>query len=251
MRQGFQLYDTHTHIGRARHSGMRFTADDMLRSMDAYGVDRAVLIPYPVVDDYRQAHDEIGAAVAAHPERFTGAICLSPFVPEAEFRDEVARCAETLGLRALKLQPQYQPLNPLSERSDFFFESAARHGLPIIAHTGSGVPFSLPSLFIAPARRFPDVTIILGHAGGPTYMLEAIVAASVCKNIYIELSSLMPHHVLEVLKHVAPTRLMAGSDLPASVSAELGKILDLPVDDAVKRQILWETPRRIFDGVRS
>ncbi|MBI1355972.1 MAG: amidohydrolase family protein [Acidobacteria bacterium] len=248
MRNGFPIYDTHTHIGRARHSGMRFTAEDMLRSMDGYGVERAVLIPYPVVEDHRAAHDEIGAAVAAHPDRFTGAICLNPFIPEQEFRDEAARCVEKLGLRALKLQPQYQPLNPVSPRSDFFFETAARHRLPIIAHTGSGVPFSLPSLFIAPARRFPEATIVLGHAGGPTYALEAIVAASVCENIYIELSSLMPHHVLEVLAHVPPTRLMAGSDLPASLSTEIGKILDLPVEDTVKRAILWETPRRVFDG---
>lgn len=248
MHNGFQVYDTHTHIGRARHSGSEFSADQMLRSMDAFGVDRSVLIPFPVVDDYRREHDLIGRAVAEHPDRFTGAICLNPFVPEAEFRGEVARCVENLGLRALKLQPQYQPLNPLSGRSDFFFETAVEHGLPIIAHTGSGIPFSLPSLFIAPARKFPELTIILGHAGGPTYMLEAAVAAMTCQNIYIELSSLMPHHIMGLLEHVPATRLMAGSDIPSSVSTELGKVFDLPIGDEAKRAILWETPRRVFDS---
>jgi len=248
VRNGFQVYDTHTHIGRAQHSGAEFSADQMLRSMDAFGVDRSVLIPYPVVEDYRREHDLIGRAVAQHPDRFTGAICLSPFVPHTEFRAEVARCVETLGLRALKLQPQYQPLNPLSPRSDFFFETAVEHGLPIIAHTGSGVPFALPSLFIAPAKKFPELTIVLGHAGGPTYMLEAAVAAMTCENIYVELSSLMPHHIMGLLEHVPPSRLMAGSDLPASVSTELGKIFDLPISDEAKRAILWETGRRVFDG---
>ena len=109
------------------------------------------------------------------------------------------------------------------------------------------MPFALPSLFIAPAKKFPELTIVLGHAGGPTYMLEAAVAAMTCENIYIELSSLMPHHILGLLEHVPPSRLMAGSDLPASVSTELGKIFELPISDEAQRAILWETGRRVFD----
>jgi predicted TIM-barrel fold metal-dependent hydrolase len=217
--------------------------------MDRHGVDRSLLIPFPVVEDTRAAHDEIAAAVRAHPDRFTGAACLYPFVPESQFHDELKRCAEELGFRVLKLQPQFQPLNPLSPRNDFYFEAALRRKLALVVHTGAGAPFALPSLYIAPARKFPGLTIILGHAGGGIYAAEAIVAASVCPNIYIELSSLMPHHIREVLAHVDPTRLMAGSDLPESVDTELGKILTLDAPDTVKRDILWNTARRVLDGV--
>ena len=80
------------------------------------------------------------------------------------------------------------------------------------------------------------------------YYLETIVAAEVCPNIVIELSSLMPHHIVEVLANVPDSRLIAGSDIPASLSAEMGKILDLPVEDEVKRRILWENACRLFDG---
>ncbi|MCP5112330.1 MAG: amidohydrolase family protein, partial [bacterium] len=211
MRDGFRIYDTHTHLGEARHSGRRHGVDDMLASMDAHGVDRSLLIPFPVVEDYRAQHDLIAAAVRAHPDRFAGAACIDPFVPEAEFRDEVRRCAEELGLRALKLQPQYQALNPLSPRSDFLYEAALEHKLAVVVHTGAGAPFALPSLYIMPARRFPELPLILGHAGGGLYAAEAIVAASVCENIYVELSSLMPHHIEEVLAHVPANRLMMGS----------------------------------------
>jgi predicted TIM-barrel fold metal-dependent hydrolase len=246
---GFQAYDTHTHIGTARHSGSVVSADDMLRSMDRHGVDRSVLIPFPVVEDYRAAHDEIGQAVKDHPDRFTGAACLYPFLPEQEFRDEIRRCVEVWGLRAMKFQPQYQALNPISPRSAFLFETALEHELPLICHTGTGAPFALPSLFILPAREYPDLTIILAHAGSPVYVAEAIVAAAVCPNIYVELSSLMPHHMAGVLERVPPSRLMVGSDIPASVPTELGKIVELEISNEAKRQILWETPRRVFDGV--
>ena len=248
MIDGFQIYDTHTHIGTARHSGTRRTAEDLLRSMDEVGVDRSVVIPFPVVDDYRAQHDEIGGAVKQWPDRFTGTACIYPFVPEADYREEVRRCREEHGFRALKFQPQYQALNPVSERSDFLFEAALENDLTVIVHTGSGVPFSLPSLYIDPARRFPDLRIVLGHAGGPTYVLETIVAAETCPNIIIELSSLMPHHIEGILPRVPASRLMAGSDLPSSTRVEMTKIFDLPLSDDEKRQILWETPRRVFDG---
>jgi predicted TIM-barrel fold metal-dependent hydrolase len=249
MRNGFRLYDTHTHLGTARHSGRNHSVGDMLSSMDRHGVDRSLLIPFPVVEDFRAAHDEIAAAVKSHPDRFSGAACLYPFMPEREFRDELKRCAEGLGFRALKLQPQYQALNPLSPRNDFYFEAALEHKLALVVHTGAGAPFALPSLYIMPARKFPDLKFVLGHAGGGIYAAEAIVAACVCPNIYVELSSLMPHHIREVLGHVDSTRLMAGSDLPESVEAELGKILSLDAPEAVKRNILWSTARRVFDGV--
>lgn len=249
MRDGFRVFDTHVHVGAARHSGRRYTADQLLADMDRTGVDRSLVIPFPVVEDCRAAHDEIGRAVKNHPDRLAGAACLYPFIPEAEFRAEVKRCVEEYGFRALKFQPQYQGLNPISNRSDFLFDTALGHKLPVVCHTGNGAPFALPSLFIAPARRFPDLPLILGHAGGSQYYLEAIVAAQVCPNIYVELSSLIPHHIREVLMHVPSTKLLAGSDLPESVETEMSKIVGLEVPEDTRRDILWNTAVNLFgDG---
>jgi predicted TIM-barrel fold metal-dependent hydrolase len=246
MKNGFQIFDAHTHIGRARHSGRQYSADQLLADMDRWGVDKSLVIPYPVVDDYREAHDQIGRAVREHPDRITGAACLYPFVPEREFRDEIKRCAEKFGFRALKLQPKFQPLNPISSRSDFFFETARTHGLVVVCHTGDGIPFSLPSLFIVPARKFPDLPIVLAHSGGSIFYAEAIVAAAVCPNIFIELSTLMPHHVMEVVSQVSTARLMIGSDLPESLEAEMSKIFGLDLSSEAKKDILWRTARRLF-----
>jgi len=248
MKDGFRLYDTHAHLGLARHSGRQHTVDGMLRSMDKAGVDRAMLIPFPVVEDFRREHDLIGSAVRTHPDRFAGAACIPVFIAEPDFREEAKRCAEVFGFPAMKLQPMYQPLNPVSTRSDFFFATALENRMAVIAHTGSGVPFALPSLFIMPARRFPALPIVLGHAGGSVYMLETIVAASVCPNIYIELSSLMPHHIGDVLQHVPASRLMVGADLPESLETEMHKMLTMDVSDEVKRAVLWDTAAAVFDS---
>lgn len=246
MIQGHKVFDTHTHIGTARHSGRVFTAEQMLRSMDKEGVDRSLLIPFPLVEDYREQHDLIGAALRQWPDRFAGAACLNPFVKESEFRGEVRRCAETFGFRALKLQPMFQPINPVSRRSDFFFETALENGMAVVAHTGSGVPLALPSLFIAAARRFPALQIVLGHAGGPMLVLECAVAAEVCPNIYVEVSSLMPHHLAELMHYVPAARLMVGSDLPESTAVEIGKVFSLEMNEFDRSALLWNTGAKLF-----
>jgi predicted TIM-barrel fold metal-dependent hydrolase len=251
MINGFPVYDTHVHPGHARHNGRQYSPDEILRDMDGEGIERSLLIPFPVVDDFRAAHDLIGAAVAAYPDRLSGAASLPAFLPARERRAELCRVASSYGFRALKFQPQYQPLSPLG---DEFFELAslaAELGLALVCHTGNGAPFALPSLLIPVARTFPAMPVILAHAGGSAFYLEAIVAATVCPNIYLELSTLMPAQVYEVLRHVPASRLMIGSDLPESRQTELRKIAELRVSETERRQILWDTPRRVLDGVLS
>lgn len=247
MKDGLRIFDTHTHIGYGLHHGRRYSAESLLTAMDKHGVDRSVVIPFPVVEDYRATHDEIGSAIKAQPERLVGTACIYPYIGADKFRDEVKRCVEEFGFRALKLQPQFQPLDPLLTRGDFLYETAMEFDLPLIIHTGTGAPYALPSLYTIPARRFPELKIILAHCGGGgLFFAEAIVAAQTCPNIWLELSTLMPHHILQVLQHIPSERLMIGSDLPENLATELFKIYTLEVADETKQNILWNTACRVF-----
>ena len=119
----------------------------------------------------------------------------------------------------------------------------------MVCHTGSGIPYALPSTFMPAARQFPELKIVLAHCGGGGLLLQdAIVAALFCPNIYLELSTLMPNHVLQVLSQVPPTRLMIGSDLPENTEVEIGKILDLEAPEETRRAILWTTAIAVFGG---
>jgi predicted TIM-barrel fold metal-dependent hydrolase len=248
MNHGYRIFDTHTHIGNARHSGRRYSAGQLLRDMDRCGIERSLVIPYPVVDDWKAEHDLIGSAVRSHPDRLCGAACLPTFVEESVFRQEVKRCREEFDFRALKLQPQFHGLNPFSARSNFFFETALENGMAAVCHTGAGLPYSLPSLLMMPARRFPNLPIVVAHSGGGIFVHEAMLAAVFCPGIYLELSSLTPNQVLEVLAEVPSNRLMIGSDLPESLAAEIGKIVALEISEQDKREILSGTACRVFLG---
>jgi predicted TIM-barrel fold metal-dependent hydrolase len=248
MRDGFSIFDAHCHIGEALHSGRVQRTDMMLDRMDRHGIDRALAIPFPMVRSFRDAHDEIGAALRAHPARFVGAACMDPFIGETEFRQEVRRCREEYGFRALKFQPQFQPVDPSSPGAEFLFETALENQLALVCHTGSGVPYALPSAFMPAARKYPELKIVLAHSGGGGLLFQdAVVAALFCPNIYLELSTLMPNHVLRVLSQVTSARLMIGSDLPENIGVEIGKILDLEVPEEARRDMLWGTAHRVFD----
>jgi uncharacterized protein len=247
MKDGLRVFDTHTHIGHGLHHGRRYSAEQLLAAMDQHGVDRSVVIPFPVVADHRVSHDEIARAVKAHPERLVGTACIYPYIGAANYRDEVKRCVEELGFRALKLQPQFQPLDPLLPVGDFLYEAALEFNLPVIIHTGTGAPYALPSLYTLIAQRFPELKIILAHCGGGgLFFAEAIVAARACPNIWLELSTLMPHHILQVLQHISSDRLMIGSDLPENLTTEMFKIYSLAVADEIKQNILWNTACNVF-----
>jgi predicted TIM-barrel fold metal-dependent hydrolase len=248
MRQGFSIFDAHCHLGEALHSGRVHSAGMMLALMDLHGIDRALAIPFPMVRSFREAHDEIGAAVRAHADRFAGAACLDPFIGEAAFRQEIRRCREEYGFRALKLQPQFQPVDASSPDVEWMFEAAMEYRLAMVCHTGSGIPYALPSTFMPAARKYPELKIVLAHSGGGGLLLQdAIVAALFCPNIYLELSTLMPSHVLRVLSQVPSSRLMVGSDLPENIEVEIGKILDLEAPEGARRNMLWETAHQVFD----
>ena len=90
----------------------------------------------------------------------------------------------------------------------------------------------------------------LENSGGSLFVSAAIVAASVCPNIYLELSSLMPHHIAEVLVHVPSSRLMIGSDLPESLETEMSQIPTRETIREVKEDILWNTAVRLFAPAR-
>ena len=47
MKQGFRLFDTHTHIGTARHSGRSYSAEEYCMFLAAAGFEGAHTVPLP------------------------------------------------------------------------------------------------------------------------------------------------------------------------------------------------------------
>jgi predicted TIM-barrel fold metal-dependent hydrolase len=238
--------DTHAHLGECCVFGLYATEQDMIRRMDESGVDATIVQPYPGAKDYVKRHDEIAELCAKYPGRFFGLASLSPHVGKEKYEREIERCVKELKFVALKIHTIGHAVNPLSEDADVAFATANHFGIPCMVHTGMGIPFSLPALCIPAANKYPDLKIVLAHAGGGILSAEAQVAASICSNLYLETSWCIGEDIRWMINTIGPDRVMMGADLPSNVPAEFAKYQALDLAPDVYDKVMGGTAIDVF-----
>ncbi len=240
------IIDTHQHIGTSMFSGVTTTDDALIEAMDANGVDLALVMPQPSREDPRILHDRIAEAVSRRPGRLLGMANIDPRSPDDGYEREARRCVEELGFVALKLHPLGHNIAPDHPDCDKVFRTAAALGVPVIVHTGLGTPWSLPALCIPPARRYPDLPVVLAHAGWGLYSSEAMVAAEVCSNVWLEPSWCPAYMTAKMVERFGASRVLFGSDHLSNMPVELTKLRSIGLADDDLRAILDDTARRVF-----
>jgi len=130
------------------------------------------------------------------------------------------------------------------------WEFAARRGCPVLAHTQGGDPNAAPSAYDGIAREFPDVPIILGHAGNTRQGVEeAVEMAGKHTNVFLDLNFSTFYYGLveDLVRRVRIGQLIYGSDASwNSMSYLLGIILYAKIGDTEKIKILGENAAPLF-----
>jgi len=240
------IIDSHSHLGYSQIFSAGVTEELLLGTMAANGIDVSVVMP-AAGSEPRATHDAIAGLCEQHPGRIFGMVSMTPLIGRAEYEAEARRCIEELGFKAIKLHPQAHAVSPAFEVSNVVFECAVELRVPVMVHTGSGAPFALPSLLIRRARQYPELKIILAHAGFAIYSEEAMVAAEVCDNIFLEPTWCIAGDIRRMVRTLGPDRVMFGGDLPTNVPVELTKYRTLDLSDEEREWCLWRTARDVFD----
>jgi len=170
--------------------------DDILRQMDAFGVERTLLLPIDGIGRFlgRQlgGQEDVTSAVRDHPDRFTGAIYVDP-----RRADHVARI-DRLAAEGFRVVKMWSPVGywPDDDAFDPVYEKIVSLGLPIVAHTGiTDIPlpgkrqaahskYSQIVLFDGLVRKFPEITWVFAHAGDPDFT-RAIMLAHAGSNVFL------------------------------------------------------------------
>jgi len=203
----FKKIDAHSHVGWfGSWSNVGITPEEMIRQMDEYNVEKAVISTYP-------AQESIDA-VDKYPDRFVGAIWVNPYEPEC--LDQIRDAVENHGFKAIKLHPLCQSYLPNDECVFPIAELARELDIPLMIHTGHP-PYSLPWSVAQLADIYPDVKMVMihmGHGNG-MYVQSAIDMAKKYPNLYLETSG-MPMHtkIKEAYEDVGTDRIMWGLDAP-------------------------------------
>jgi predicted TIM-barrel fold metal-dependent hydrolase len=205
------------------------------------GVDRAVC--FNIASDPREgepdegslhypahhANDDTAAFVRAHPDKLIGFLTVHPFHPGA--LDEIERGTQDLGLRGIKLGPNYQNFDPLGPEAFRVFKRAEELGLPILFHQGTSpvqmadLDFAHPRHIDRVAKAFPNLKMILAHMGHP-WQLDCFVVIRKHPNVYADISAnfYRPWSYYNALRHATEWgvlhKLLFGSDYPIASPQE-------------------------------
>jgi predicted TIM-barrel fold metal-dependent hydrolase len=226
------------------------TADALLRSLDAAGIDRAVVHHFGPIVDFRfeAANDELSRVVKAHPDRFIGVGTQNYY----KGTDETDRCLNDLGLHGVKLFSSWglAPGTGLVEK--FFFPIAeklqAAGSALMIEHEGH-TPIIGGAVFWDNliARAFPDLPVVMCRCWTWAYWPDYLMTAELNPNVLLEFTLAPTSCVDRALRELGPGRMVMGSWAP---EMDPGAVVDavnrFPIDDEGKQKILGGNAARIL-----
>ena len=150
-----------------------------------------------------------------------------------------------LGLRGLKIHPDFQKLAIDDERGIETYRAIARRGLPVLFHMGdSRYDFSSPERLTNLLRRVPDLQAIAAHFGGWSIWPQAL-AHPQPDTVLFDTSSTTGmtdrDTVMRLIDQIGPDRLLFGTDFPMwSPKEELERFLALDLDESSRQKILYD-----------
>ena len=156
-----------------------------LAALDRYGVQAAVflaLAPEP---------ETLRRFAARAPDRLFAFTFLDP--REATAPARLQEDIQHRGFRGLKLYPPIQRFHAFDERAYPTYERAEALGIPIVFHFGvtldyrSDLRFANPLDLHAVARDFPNLPLIVAHAGAG-FFRETLFLAYHCANVHVDTS---------------------------------------------------------------
>lgn len=244
-----EIINAHVHLGEDVVFDESCDEAELLTS-EKYGVSRSIVQPFicrPYIEDTRAAHDRIAALCAAHPGRFYGMASVNPHFRPQDYAEEVTRCVKQLGFVGVKITPVAHAADPQSRDVAFACEVARSLNVPMMIHTGSGVPFSDPFRLLRLAQSFPQLTFVVAHAGTDMFFSQALYLAQECENVFLEPSWLSILCLRTALKKLGAAKVMFSSDHVVNIPVELAKYNTLLENDpASLAQALGGTARAVF-----
>ena len=176
-----------------------------------------------------EINDETAEFVRAHPEKFIGFMTVHP--PDPGALDEIERARTDLGLKGIKLGPNYQNFDPLSEEAMRVFKRAEELRLPVLLHQGTSpeqfadLDFAHPRHIDRVAIACPNLKMILAHLGHP-WQVDCAVVIRKHPNVYADISAQFyrPWSYYNAMRTVTEWgvmhKVLFGSDYPVATPQE-------------------------------
>lgn len=216
--------------------------EELLASGSEVGVDKYLVFSTATTEkQVRSINDFIFSEAEIHPEFLPVGTMHAEF---ADFEDEIERISK-MGMKGIKLHPDFQKFNFDDERMLPIYELLAEKGMFVITHSGDyRYGYSHPERVANIAKKYKDLKIIAAHCGGWSQWKEAR-ECMVLPNIYVDTSSTMGFTeeediIAETIKTYGEDKIFFGTDFPMwNHKGELKNLCSLGIKDSVLEKILY------------
>lgn len=232
---------------KAKHDG---TVSGLLHSMDAAGVDRAVICSIATKPDQFASILRWSLGVAS--ERLTPLVSIHPADPCALER---VRQVKDAGIKGIKLHPYYQDFTLDEERLWPLYEAVASYGLLLVAHTGYDmafprIPRATPAMIRNVATRFPELRLVTTHFGAWEDWDDVerlLIGHPIMMELSLSLEALPHDRARRMILAHPPEYLLFGSDSPWGAPGDvLRRLLGLSLDKQLTDMLLRTNAARLL-----
>jgi len=246
----YMIIDSHAHLGHDFVFDEKSTEEELIDYYQEYNVSGAIVQPFinrPYIEDTRKIHNRIGDFCKQATGYFFGMASINPHFRPEDYEKEATRCIKELGFVAIKITPIAHAAHPATVDGRHVFSVAKELGVPVMVHTGAGIPFADPASLFSVVKDFPQLKIILAHAGSDMFFQQALYLASEYKNVYLEPSWLNILNTRKIIKEVGVQKIMFSSDHAINIPVELIKYQTLIKDKKRLQRVLAGTAIEVFE----
>ncbi len=258
----YKVIDIHTHIWPEKlalraveHVGTYYsydmhgigTLEDLKKSAEDAGVEKFVI--HSSALKASQVEDVNNAAAENITENILGFGTLHPEYDD--FEKEIKRI-KALGLKGIKLHPDFQFFNIDDERMYPAYEIIRAEKLPVLFHMGDvNYDYSSASRLLKILRDFPGITVIGAHLAGHMKWDEAEELLYGKEDIYMDTSStsrkLPPEEIKRIIRKHDTQKILFGTDYPIERHSEaLENFFKLGLTDEETENILYNNAHRLL-----
>jgi len=243
------IIDVHAHLGIDVVFDEEIDEKELLAAYEEYGIDGSIVQPYLpriYIEDHQKIHNRIYELTKTPDMKIWGMASINPHFRPEDYDREAKRCIKDLGFIALKITPIGHACHPSSKDAFHVWEIAKELKVPLMIHTGAGIPFSDPISLVKALDAFPEVTCVMAHAGSELHNQQATYLASKYDNLFLEPSWVGVLGVHNMLNKLGAGKLLYSSDNINNIPVELAKYKSLIKDPGELEKVLWKNAAEIF-----
>lgn len=246
------IIDVHAHLGWDTVFDEDFTKHELLEKHKLHGIGKTIVQPASChdLDSVRKQHDAIAQLCSDHPGQFYGMANPDPHLPDDVYEAELRRCVQQLGFVGVKIHTFAHAVHPGGKAGQKVCRLARALGIPVMVHTGPGIPFANPANLIGAARAFPDVPFVIAHGGLMISASEVPLALELCPNLSVDLTWTGSFLIKSWIERFGSERFLFGTDHADNAATELAKIGDCALSESQRASVLYKNALRIYSKIK-